>query len=60
MGDEARTKGRLPEWLNGQTLALATVMVAFAGMMQAGFGNLRDGLETRIDRLSTEVQADVR
>ena len=60
MGDEARTKGRLPEWLNGQTLALATVMAAFAAMVQAGFGNLRDDLEGRMDRLSTEVRTDIR
>ena len=60
MDDEARTKRRLPEWLNGQTLALATVTAAFAAMVQAGFGNLRDDLDARMDRLYTEMRADIR
>ena len=60
MDDEARTKRRLPEWLNGQTLVLATVTAAFAAMVQAGFGNLRDDLDARMDRLYVEVRADIR
>ena len=60
MDDEARTKRRLPDWINGQTLVLATVTAAFAAMVQAGFGNLRDDLDARMDRLYTEMRADLR
>ena len=57
MTNNASVKSRLPAWLNGQTLAILTVVVAVGALMQTGFANLRAEVQADIGRLEAGQKA---
>ena len=56
----------LPHWLDGQTIALLTLLVALGAMMQTGFSNvggeiadLRSEMRHQIGELRSEMQHEI-
>ena len=54
---EPNMKTKLPTWLNGQTIAILTVVVAVGAMTQTGFSSLRVDVRADIDRLEAGQEA---
>ena len=45
----------LPQWLNGQTIAILTLLIALGAMMQTGFANVRTEIAELRDQMHREV-----
>lgn len=52
----------LPQWLDGQTIAIVTLLIALGAMMQTGFANVRAefaNVRAEIAELRDQMQRDV-
>ena len=44
-----------PQWLNGQTIAMLTLVAAFAAITQAGFTDMRSEMRQMRNEVSSEI-----
>ena len=48
-------KVTFPQWLNGQTIAMLTLVAAFAAITQAGFTDMRSEMRQMRNEVSSEI-----